>query len=56
MKLLLTFNLVFIDASALEWVAVVSARGRDEISGLAHSFTRTRRSLGKAMTMLEGAP
>ena len=32
------------------------APGRDEIGVLADSFTRMRRSLTKAMTMLEGAP
>jgi HAMP domain-containing protein len=32
-----------------------AAHGKDEIGVLAHSFTRMRRSLGKAMTMLESA-
>jgi HAMP domain-containing protein len=32
-----------------------AAHGKDEIGVLAHSFTRMRRSLTKAMTMLEGA-
>ena len=31
------------------------ARGRDEIAVLGQSFTRMRRSLGKAMKLLEGA-
>lgn len=36
-------------------VPAFAASGRDEIAVLGQSFTRMRRSLGKALTMLEGA-